>query len=70
MAHKIIVTLVSALVLTALAMQPADAQRKKAKPSGAQSGSLDGRVTGNPRTCGYDHFIYDEQGVPMGPYCH
>ncbi len=70
MPHRFFVALVAALVLTALAVQPADARRKKAKPYRAQSSSLDGRVTGQPRTCGYDHFIYDWHGVPVGPYCH
>jgi hypothetical protein len=34
------------------------------------SPSLDGRVTGRARTCGYNTFIYDGRGVPRGPYCH
>jgi hypothetical protein len=32
--------------------------------------SLDGRNTGQPRTCGYDYFQYDFRGATMGPYCH
>jgi hypothetical protein len=32
--------------------------------------SLDGRITGRPRTCGYPTFQYDGFGVPYGPYCH
>jgi hypothetical protein len=32
--------------------------------------SYDGRRTGNPRTCGYDFFRYDNRGVPSGPYCN
>jgi len=36
----------------------------------ASSGSLDGRVTGRARTCGYNTFVYDNRGVPTGPYCH
>ena len=35
-----------------------------------QTPSLDGRITGRPRTCGYDTFQYDGLGVPYGPYCH
>jgi hypothetical protein len=35
-----------------------------------QTPSLDGRVTGRPRTCGFDTFQYDGFGVPYGPYCH
>jgi hypothetical protein len=34
------------------------------------SASLDGRVTGRARTCGYNTFVYDNRGVPTGPYCH
>ena len=34
------------------------------------SNSLDGRRTGNPRTCGHDFFVYDNRGVPSGPYCN
>jgi len=32
--------------------------------------SFDGRVTGRPRTCGFDTFRYDQRGATMGPYCH
>ena len=32
--------------------------------------SLDGRITGRPRTCGFATFQYDGWGVPYGPYCH
>jgi hypothetical protein len=35
-----------------------------------QTPSLDGRITGRPRTCGYETFQYDFDGVPYGPYCH
>jgi hypothetical protein len=38
-----------------------------AQPSSA---SLDGRVTGRARTCGHNTFVYDNRGVPTGPYCH
>ena len=31
---------------------------------------LDGRRTGQPRTCGFDFFQYDNRGVPSGPYCN
>jgi len=34
------------------------------------STSLDGRVTGRARTCGFNTFVYDNRGVPTGPYCH
>ena len=32
--------------------------------------SLDGRRTGQPRTCGSDFMLYDPYGVPHGPYCN
>jgi hypothetical protein len=35
-----------------------------------QSPSLDGRITGRPRTCGFDTFLYDSRGGTVGPYCH
>jgi hypothetical protein len=34
------------------------------------STSLDGRVLGRMRTCGFDTLQYDGFGVPYGPYCH
>ena len=54
-----------------LSVSPADARAKKAKRyvAGAST-SLDGRVTGYPRTCGYDYYLYDTRGIPVGPYCH
>lgn len=32
--------------------------------------SYDGRRTGQPRTCGHNFFLYDDRGVPTGPYCN
>ena len=58
---------------------PADARVKTKKRSTAvqtqavptqQVPSLDGRITGRPRTCGFATFQYDGWGVPYGPYCH
>jgi hypothetical protein len=54
------------------------AHKKKLKRSDArkrymqrtQTPSLDGRVTGRSRTCGFATFQYDGWGVPYGPYCH
>ena len=49
------------------------APKKKLKRSDAQkrsTPSLDGRVTGRSRTCGFATFQYDGLGVPYGPYCH
>ena len=48
--------------------QPAWAAREGRYTGGTLS--LDGRNTGQPRTCGYDYFQYDHRGATMGPYCH
>ena len=74
---------VSAAVVAALVAAtfsgPADACAKTKKRSTAaqtqavqsrQVPSLDGRITGRPRTCGFATFQYDGWGVPYGPYCH
>jgi hypothetical protein len=60
----------AAIMVTAVSALPADARAKKEKQYRADTTSLDGRTTGRPRTCGYDTFIYDNLGVPTGPYCH
>jgi hypothetical protein len=66
--------LVAAVVtaLTAFAALPADARAKKKTKYRADTAtlSLDGRNTGRARTCGFDTFLYDGYGVPVGPYCH
>lgn len=67
------VVLVAALIAATFA-GPADARVKKKKRSSVvqtqQIPSLDGRITGRPRTCGFATFQYDGWGVPYGPYCH
>ncbi len=74
MVRMALAVLASAAVMAAtLSPLPADAapKRKKARPAAsAASTSLDGRTLGRPRTCGFDYFQYDDQGTPMGPYCH
>jgi hypothetical protein len=77
MPGKGLVALVTAATLvSAFSVLPADARAKKEKqyrvekPYRAGTISLDGRNTGRARTCGYDTFLYDELGVPTGPYCH
>jgi hypothetical protein len=73
----LVAVVASVFMVTAFAALPADARAKKKAPyrpeapyrSGATT-SLDGRVTGRPRTCGYATFQYDGFGVPYGPYCH
>jgi hypothetical protein len=63
---------VTALTVTAFAVLPADARAKKKMKYRADTTtlSLDGRNTGRARTCGFDTFLYDGYGVPVGPYCH
>jgi hypothetical protein len=60
----------AAIMVAAFSVLPADARAKKQKQYRADTTSLDGRTTGRPRTCGYNTFMYDELGVPTGPYCH
>jgi hypothetical protein len=70
MLHKRLAAVaVAAIMVTAFSVLPADAAKRE-KRSQSDSTSLDGRTTGQPRTCGYDYFQYDSRGVPRGPYCH
>jgi len=48
----------------------ARAKKKQTPYRGDPTISLDGRNTGRARTCGFDTFVYDGLGVPVGPYCH
>ncbi len=67
----LVVVAAVAIAMPTLSTSPADARAKKAKQYRVSSStSLDGRTTGQPRTCGYDYFLYDTRGVPVGPYCH
>jgi hypothetical protein len=67
-----------AAIMAAMFVLPADARPKKQKRPNAQkryelqtrTPSLDGRITGRTRTCGFDTLQYDGLGVPYGPYCH
>jgi len=70
---------VVAALVAATFWGPADARAKTKKRSttaqtqavqSRQVPSLDGRITGRPRTCGFATFQYDGWGVPYGPYCH
>lgn len=76
MTVRCLMSITSAAIVATMLALPADAQANKQKRSGAQkrydvqTPSLDGRITGRPRTCGYDTFQYDGLGVPYGPYCH
>jgi hypothetical protein len=63
--------LAATAIVAALFSSPADAAPKeKRQRSGADAPSLDGRVTGQPRTCGSDTFRYSSSGTTTGPYCH
>jgi hypothetical protein len=65
--------LAAAVVAATFAAPPADAAPKQKQPPRERTGappSLDGRVLGYPRTCGYDYFQYSTSGTPVGPYCH
>jgi hypothetical protein len=68
------VTIIAAAVVATMFLLPADARPKKQKrPAVVQTQqvpSLDGRITGRTRTCGFDLLQYARRGVPYGPYCH
>ena len=72
--YKNLSVVVVAALIAATFAGPADARVKKKKRSSVvqtqQVPSLDGRITGRPRTCGFATFQYDGWGVPYGPYCH
>jgi hypothetical protein len=71
--QRLVALVAAALMVTAFAAAPADARAKKKgqyRQYQTDTPSLDGRITGRPRTCGYDTFQYDGYGVPYGPYCH
>ena len=73
MTMRCLVAIAAAIVTATIVVLPADARAKKVKRPDAQqrqTPSLDGRITGRPRTCGYETFQYDGLGVPYGPYCH
>jgi hypothetical protein len=60
-------------VVLAVPVGAAPRERRAAEPPARRSSeppSLDGRVTGQPRTCGFDTFVYSSSGGTMGPYCH
>jgi hypothetical protein len=76
MRNALAIVLAAAVMAVPLAARPADAaaaRKQKSPPPRERSDaapSLDGRVLGYPRTCGYDHFQYSTSGTPVGPYCH
>jgi hypothetical protein len=80
MFYKAVAAAVAATIAATMSCMPADARAKPQKryevqrpaPDArrSQTPSLDGRITGRSRTCGFDTFQYDGFGVPYGPYCH
>ena len=68
---RLVALTVAAIIVTAFSVLPVDARAKKTKyRADTTTLSLDGRNTGRARTCGFDTFLYDGLGVPVGPYCH
>jgi hypothetical protein len=80
MFYKAVAVAVAATIVGTMSCMPADARTKPQKryevrkpapdARSSQTPSLDGRITGRSRTCGFDTFQYDGFGVPYGPYCH
>ena len=71
MLHKAVAgVFATAVMVAAFFALPADAANKEKKRFGSEAPSLDGRNTGQPRTCGYGTFRYSTSGTTMGPYCH
>jgi hypothetical protein len=72
--HRSAVAIMAIMMIT-FAVLSADAAKKgkRYRPEATTIGtstSLDGRVTGHTRTCGYDTLQYSASGAPHGPYCH
>jgi hypothetical protein len=74
MSTRYLMGVIAAAVMTSMFVVPAEARAKKQKRPVAvqtqQVPSLDGRITGRMRTCGFNLLQYDRRGVPYGPYCH
>lgn len=70
--HRHFALVIAAIMAVTSALTPADARAKKRQYQQyqTQTPSLDGRITGRTRTCGFDSLQYDGYGVPYGPYCH
>jgi tetrahydromethanopterin S-methyltransferase subunit E len=71
-----LVAFIAVVTVSAFAVSSADAAGRRDRQyygywyGQSSSASLDGRVTGRARTCGHNTFVYDNRGVPTGPYCH
>ena len=76
MLRKALAAIATAAILVAVfVVPPADAKKGKKGNQDRQqtttaAPSFDKRMTGRPRTCGYDTMQYDSNGMPYGPYCH
>jgi hypothetical protein len=72
MLHKFLAALAVGAMIAAVSVPTADAAKKKKRlrPAAPATPSLDGRITGYPRSCGSDFIRYGGDGVPVGPYCH
>jgi hypothetical protein len=76
MTERRVMVFIAAVGMATILAVPADARpaKKQKHPAAVQSQqtpSLDGRITGRTRTCGFDTLQYDGMsGVPSGPYCH
>src|SRR5262245_20265113 len=68
--HPHLVAPAAALLAIVFAAAPADARTNSKKQYRDETPSLDGRTTGQLRTCGYDTLQYGSGGTPHGPYCH
>jgi hypothetical protein len=67
------------IIVAAASMTPVNAAKKHTRPrsdtgnaqrNARETPSLDGRVLGYPRTCGFEALRYEIDGIPIGPYCH
>jgi hypothetical protein len=66
--HRRLVALIAAALLsTTFAAAPADARTKSKKQYRNETPSLDGRTTGQLRTCGYDTLQYGSGGPRTAP---
>jgi hypothetical protein len=68
--QRVLGLIAAAMVAAAFTAVPADARTKSKVRYRDETPSLDGRITGRPRTCGYEMFQYGPGGAPHGPYCH
>jgi hypothetical protein len=65
------VLVAAALPVTAATNKPKKQKTYDPYASARQAGPPRwGQPPGTPHTCGHFGFLYDDRGVPMGPYCH